>query len=271
MNSIVSVPRLLALSLLAAPVAVVAQGIPSTSRHTLTLHTGAVQHTVHDQNASPLAYRGQLAQVGVAYQHRTFQSEWFVGARAAHGAFYAKAYPDRMVYFGDTPVPLRDKLTTASGQVHYLRRLVAFEAGEFLVGGGLQQLLHYPQSEPHAGMTSITSVPMVAKVRYALGPKTVLEAQGQYALAGLVTRLPWHSSLSRPEETSQLKAFYLNNTKLEGGHRLQQAALTLTAAQALGTHWRIGFGYEFNLLRHPDPRPLTTRSHNLNLGLQLAF
>lgn len=271
MKSTLSAPGLLILGLLAASGATSAQGVAPTSRHTLTLHTGVVQHTVHDHNASPLAYRGQLAQVGVSYQHRTFQSEWFVGARAAHGAFFAKAYPNRMVYFGDTPVPVRDNLTTASGQLHYLRRLMVFEAGEILVGGGLQQLLHYPQSEPHAGMTSITSVPVVAKMRYALGPKTVLEAQGQYAVAGLITRLPWHSSLSRPEETSQLRSFYRNNTKLEGGHRLQQATLTLAATQALGSQWQAGLGYELSLLRHPDPRPLTTLSHNLNLGLQLAF
>ncbi|MDF7813774.1 hypothetical protein [Hymenobacter sp. YC55] len=271
MNSTLSALRLVALSSLVAPGAAGAQGLAPTSHHTLTLHTGAVLHTVHDRNASPLAYQGQLAQVGVSYQHRTFQSEWFVGARAAHGAFYAKAYPDRMVYFGDTPVPLRDNLTTASGQVHYLRRFATFEAGEVLVGGGLQQLLHYPQSEPHASMTSITSVPVVAQLRYALGSKMVLEAQGQYALAGLITRLPWHSSLSRPEETRQLKAFYRHNTQLEGGHRLQQAALTLAATHAFGTHWQAGLGYDFNLLRHPDPRPLTTLSHSLNLALRLTF
>ena len=271
MNTSLSAPRLLVLSLLAAPVAAGAQGLAPTSRHTLTLYTGAVQHTVHDHNASPLAYRGQLAQAEVVYQYRTFQSEWFVGARAAHGSFYAKAYPDRMVYFGDTPVPLRNNLTTASGQLHYLRRVVTFEAGEILVGGGLQQLLHYPQSEPYAGMTSITSVPVVAKVRSSLGTKTVLEAQAQYAVAGLITRLPWHSSLSRPEETSQLKAFYRNNTQLEGGHRLQQAALSLTALRNLGTHWQASLGYEFSLLRHPDPQPLTTVSHIANLRLHFAF
>jgi hypothetical protein len=262
---------LLALSLAAAPAALRAQEVPLPPRHTFALQAGAALIGTRDQNASPLAYRGQLAQLGLAYQHRTARAEWFAGAQAAHGSFYAKDYPDRMVYFGDTPVPLRTNLAAVRVQVHYLRRVAKFAGGEVLLGGGLQQTLHYPQSEPYVGMTSVTSLPLVAKVRYGLGAKAVVEAQGQYAVAGLITRLPWHNSLSRPEETSQLRAFYRNNTRFDSGYRLRQAALGLTAVRTLSPRWQASLGYDFALLRHQEPRPLTTTSHHLNLGVQLTF
>ncbi|OUJ70438.1 hypothetical protein [Hymenobacter crusticola] len=271
MNLTTIAPSVLAMSLLLAPSTSFAQGLPPLKRHELTLRTGATQFTVHDQNASPLTYRGQLLQLGLSYQHHAERSEWFVGGHAAYGSFFAKAYPERMVYFGDTPVPLHDNLALVHMQVHYLRHLWAMKRGEVLLGGGLQQVLYYPQSEPYAGMTSITSLPLVAKVRYRVGAKTVLTAQGQYAVAGLITRLPWHNSLSQPQETSQLTAFYRNNTQVEGGHRLQQATLSLTACRTLGTHWQTSLGYELGLLHYPDPQPLTTNTHGLNLHLQFAF
>jgi energy-converting hydrogenase Eha subunit F len=248
-----------------------AQDLPQPPRHVVALQTGVTQLTVHDRNASPLAYRGRLAQVGLSYQFRTERSEWFLGASAATGSFYAKDYPERFVYFGETAASLRDNLVAGQLQLHYLRRLSMFAGGEVLLGTGLQQSLYYPESEPHAGMISTTTLPLIAKLRYALSGKTTLEAQAQYAVAGLVTRLPWDNSLSRPEETSQFKAFYRNNTQLEGGHRLQQASVRLAINRQLGKRWQAGIGYDFGLLRHPDPQPLTRMSHGLNANLHFSL
>jgi len=264
-------PTLAGLLLTGAGIQTRAQDAPSVPRHVVALQTGIVQHLVRDQNASPLIYRGHLAQLRLSYQLRTARGQWFIGLSAARGDFYSRDYPERVVYYGTSAVSLRDQLLTGELHVHHLRRLTSFAGGEVLLGAGLQQSLYYPQSEPFAGMASISSVPLLGQLRYALGPKTTLEAQVQYALAGLITRLPYDNSLSRPEETSQLKAFYRNNTRFEGGHRLQQAGLRLTAAFQLGRRWQAGGGYAFGLLRHPDPKPMTRITHSVHAQLHFAL
>ncbi|WP_234734586.1 hypothetical protein [Tellurirhabdus bombi] len=186
--------------------------------------------------------------------------------------FDAKAYPGRVIHYSeDLAVPMAGGLLAGHVFANYLRRVGTYSKGTILLGTGIHHRIHYPFEAPYAGLSMITSVPLIVKATYSLGPKTQLSTQLSYSLAGLVTRLPWHNTYSLPEVGSQFKALYQNDTQLASGHRLRQVSWTWAIDHQISRRASLGLTYQFDLLRYPHPRPLASWSNSLQLNSSFNF
>lgn len=155
--------------------------------------------------------------------------------------------------------------------VNYLFCIRSSANSTIVLGTGLHHTIEYPLEAPFAGLSIITSLPLVVKGTYWISPKSRFAGQAGYALLGLVTRLPWHNTLSLPEVGSQLEALYQNNTHLEAGHRLKQLTASLEFQHRLGRHLNLGLAYQLNWLAYPDPRPMSVWVNTLQFTTAFSF
>ncbi|QNF33925.1 hypothetical protein HUW51_14775 [Adhaeribacter swui] len=241
------------------------------SRHSLSLGLGLSQVSVRDQNASPLLYQNNLPQVTLRYQHSFKRGELQVGLQARYGNYTPKAYRGRAVNLGEVVVPLTSKLAAGHFSLNYLHRVNAAAKSAWYLGTGLQQLLQYPTEAPYAGLVSVTALPLILKVQHQFNAKNLLESQVQYTLAGLLSRFPWHATLSLPDVTSNLKALYQNNTRVVAGYQLNQVAWQTQFQHQVSPHLRVGLSYQFERLVDAKPRRLHTWSNSLSAQSAFTF
>lgn len=250
-----------------------AQYPASTSfyRNTLQLGIGLNHLLVQDQNASPLTYTGKLPQVAIQYKHLFSKGELQLDFRASYGSYYPRAYPNRAINYGEFIIPIESKLAAAAFSLNYLRQVYNYQKGALLVGTGVKQLVQYPTEAPHAGLIAVSAVPILFQVSHQVNAKNRFDSQIQYSLVGLVTRLPWHGSLSLPEVTSNFKALYQNNTQLETARRLNQFTWRNHFQHHLNKHLQVGLTYELERLHHAAIRPLGGWSNSVSLTSAFLF
>lgn len=241
------------------------------SRNTLSLSVGMHQLSVQDLNASPLVYTGKLPQLTLQYKHRFTKGEIQMGLRARYGNFKPKAYPSRAINYGEVVVPVESKLVAGNFFLNYLHQIHQSQNGAILVGSGIQQLLQYPLEAPNAGLVAITSVPIILGIQHQFTTKNSFQSQVQYSLAGLVTRMPYHATISLPGVTSNLKALYKSNTQFQGGHQLKQFSWHSDFQHHINKRFTVGLTYELERLHHATPRQLSSWSNSLSISPSLRF
>lgn len=244
----------------------------SSLNNQLSLRLGLQQHLVADQQASPLRYQGQLPSVGLDFTRKYSQHLLHLEAKVASGAFDARAYAGRTVDYGEIEAPLQGTLTRGTLTLRYLRQVQKNHTLRTHLGLGLQQRIDYPGAEPYVGLVALSSIPVVARIEKNWAKKHYLQAQASYALGGVFTRLPWwHTSLALPEEHSQFKAFYRNNTQWAWGTQLTALEMSLGYQYQIGAQWRMGAQYGLSFLQYQEPQQLQIFNQNLNVQLAWLF
>lgn len=239
-------------------------------KNQISLHLGLQQHLVADQQASPLHYQGLLPCLALDFSRQQKQGLFQIEATVATGAFDARAYSGRTVDYGEVKAPLEGQITRGEIALRYLHQLQKSQPWRTYLGLGLQQRIDYPGAEPYVGLIALSSIPLSARIEKNWNKKHVLQGQASYALGGLFTRLPWwHTSLALPDEYSQLKAFYRNNTRWAWGTQLTALDMSLGYQYQLGSQLRMGAQYELSFLQHSRPQQL--QIFNQSIQLQLAW
>lgn len=239
-------------------------------KNQISLHLGLQQYLVADQQASPLRYQGQLPSVTLGFSHQQKQGLFQIEATLATGVFDARAYSGRTVDYGEVEAPLEGRITRGGLALRYFYPLQKSQSWRTYLGLGLQQRIDYPGAEPYVGLIALSSIPLAARMEKNLGKKHSLQAQANYVLGGVFTRLPWwHTSLALPGEQSQFRAFYRNNTQWVWGTQLTALDLSLGYQYQLGSQLRMGAQYGLSFLQHSQPQQL--QIFNQSLHLQFAW
>ncbi len=245
--------------------------VPPAGRNAVSIVIGLNHSSIQDQNASPLIYVGRLPEVSIHYTRILSKGELRIGLKARYGSFDAKAYPNRAINRGEWMMPLAGKLIYGNFSLNYLRNLHTSTNGAIRLGIGIAQLLQYPTEAPNAGLISVTGLPALLEVQHRLGARNSFTSQLQYNLAGIVTRLPWHATISLPGVEGEVKALYKNNTRLEGGHRIQHVTWQTKWQHNLSKHFAFGLAYQLERLRYPAPRPLSSWANSLSASSSVSF
>lgn len=163
--------------------------------------------SLRDEAASAASYRGNLPTFGLSWTNNTPGTLWEANLQGSYGKFYPKNFPTRDIIFLERK--LDGSLDTihvqANGTHLMLKADVGFyskqnfnENAFWAVGARVSEALYYPQGFVSPGLANVASVSPQALAGIGNWDKGMLTVGVVIPIANIVTRMPYHQSISQP-------------------------------------------------------------------------
>ncbi|MFN7116309.1 MAG: hypothetical protein ACK4TA_05880 [Saprospiraceae bacterium] len=244
--------------------------IPS-SGNSFGFTLGYRQLTLRDQASSALTYRGNLPTLGLNWTRHTSQQIWEANLQGSYGKFFPQSAPSRMVIFLERNLDgsIDTVRVQATGSHLMLKGDVGFYHKQdfnhhsdafWAVGARVSEELYYPQGFVSPGLTNVAAVSPQVLAGVGNFDKGLFTIGIVVPIAAVVTRLPYHQTVSKPEGPSATRSFFKYHTAVRTLNKHQEVKFRLGYQYQLGNHLSGGFFYEYAWLRDSDPRPLLMRT-----------
>jgi hypothetical protein len=195
------------------------------------------------------------------------------------GSYAPAAYPNDHIYFKEleedgsvkeTKVPTKGSMISPTVKLGYWYALGNADKLQFSAGAAITEQLLYPQGFVTAGLMNMVSLSPQLRVTYAAGTRHQFEANLSTAVLGLVTRPPYHGTLTQPNENLE-GAFLKHNTRWQTLNKLQGVQAEVLYQYRMGLRTFAAASYQLNWLREKDPRPITMAESAYNLSFLYLF
>lgn len=245
----------------------------------LGVQLGLSTFSVVDEAVSPLLYQGRYRRVGLQFLYTSERSRIALNLQGNLGSYQPATYGDKYIYFKElqadgsikeTRISLQAPIISPVVQLGYWHRLGG--AGKLQVSAGamLSEQLLYPQGFVQAGLMNLLALSPQLRLTYAPAVRHQFEANVSTALVGLVTRPPYHGTLSQPNENLE-QAFLKHNTRWQTVDKLNLVQAEVTYQYRMGLRTTAVASYQLSWLREKAPRPLTMAESAYNLSFLYVF
>jgi hypothetical protein len=249
-----------------------AQFAPSGGIFGITL--GFQQFTMRDEAATALAYKGNFPTLGLHWTNNAPNFLWEANLQGSYGKFAPENFPSRNLIFLERKLDgsIDTVLVQANGTHLMLKGDFGFykkqsfgrsEDAFWATGLRVSEEVYYPQGFVSPGLSSVASLAPQAMVGFGNAEKGMFTMGIVIPIASLVTRLPYHQTVSQPEASSGTKSFFNYNTEIRSVNKHQEIKFRAGYQYRLSNHLIGGLHYEFAWLKDTDPRPLFMRSNTL--------
>ncbi|WP_128545847.1 hypothetical protein [Larkinella soli] len=228
---------------------------------------------MHDLQASPVRYVANLNGARITYSRLGLRNRWNAGLQAGLADFIAPSLGIRGIKFApDQREPLWLVPTVYRGRIEleYLRQIGRTAHRTAWLGLGLHDTFGYADGLAlGTWVINTASAAVLYQTRLQLGRKHVLTADASLPVLAAVSRLPYSNVVSEPGRTRA--ATFFGNTRWTSLNRFLNPQVGLAYRFDLSRRTAFGAGYRFNWMQYPEPRPIRTATHSLNLSLVYKF
>jgi hypothetical protein len=248
-------------------------------KYQVGLQLGISTFSMVDRAVSPLLYKGNYRRVGLQFLYTGERSRVELRLQGNLGSYAPAAYPNDHIYFKEleedgsvkeTKVPTKGSMISPTVKLGYWYALGNADKLQFSAGAAITEQLLYPQGFVTAGLMNMVSLSPQLRVTYAAGTRHQFEANLSTAVLGLVTRPPYHGTLTQPNENLE-GAFLKHNTRWQTLNKLQGVQAEVLYQYRMGLRTFAAASYQLNWLREKDPRPITMAESAYNLSFLYLF
>ncbi|EMR02824.1 hypothetical protein [Cesiribacter andamanensis] len=232
-----------------------------------------------DRAVSPLLYQGRYRQVGLQLLYTGNRSRVELSLQGKLGNFAPAAHRGKNVYFRElqedgsireTAVPLQGGMLAPAVKLGYWHRLGSPHALQVSAGAVLSEQLLYPQGFVQPGLMNVLALSPQLRLTYAAATRHQFEANVAAAALGLVTRPPYHGTLTQPNENLE-QAFLKHNTRFQTLDKLKLLQAELQYQYRMGLRTTAVASYQLSWMREKEPRPLSLAESAYNLSFFYLF
>ncbi len=243
------------------------------------LQLGLSTFSMVDKAVSPLLYQGRYRRVGLQFLYSGERSRVEVSLQGNLGSYNPADQADKAVYFKElqadgtvkeTKVPLQAPMLSPVVKVGYWHKLGNPDKLQFSAGAMLSEQLLYPQGFTTPGLMNLIALSPQLRVTYAAAERHQFEANLSTAVVGLVTRPPYHGTLTQPNENLE-QAFLKHNTRWQTFNKLNLVQAEVQYQYRMGLRTTAVASYQLNWLREQEPRTFTMAESAYNLSFFYLF
>jgi hypothetical protein len=219
------------------------------------LSVGIGTHTYLDQNSSPLIYQSKPKNVRLFYQLESNNILINFDIDVKMGDSRSLNRPNRMLMFEEEDYkgkketkkfPVGASFLAARVSLGAFYKIKSTQESTFKVAAGLSvsNQVFYPDGWTSTGMMNALSFAPKALVQHRINEHHKFNAAVGIPLAARVTRLPYHNSVSYPNET-QVSGFF-KNSQWTGPGKFIAPEISLGYEFQFRNHWGTGLNYDVN-------------------------
>lgn len=231
-----------------------------------------------DRLASPMIYRTINYGGGFGYEKQF--SKWMLSVSFSgyYGAFYNPKLGARTVTFSNEnfqgeqdsfSLVVRESMLDLRLDLNMAAKLVDKGIHRFYLGGSLNNQMHYNTGFTNFGLGNYASLGLFWRYALVMGKHT-LHWDASLPVLAYTNRLPWHSSISRPE-SGQVKAFFNANGNVYTLNTFQLFHSAVNYRYQFTPTFSLGAEWVFYWLGQKEPLPHKYFSNGLNVKTSFSF
>lgn len=248
-------------------------------RFQVGVQLGLSTFSMTDRAVSPLLYQGRYRRAGLQLLYTGSNSRVELSLQGNLGSFKPAAHADKSVYFRElqddgtikeTKVPLQGIMISPVVKLGYWHSLGKPDKLRFSAGAVLSEQLLYPQSFVLPGLMNLIALSPQLRLTYAPAVRHQFEANVAATALALVTRPPYHGTLTQPNENLE-GAFFKHNTRWQGPDKLKMLQAEVQYQYRMGLRSTAVASYQLNWIQEKNPRPFTMAESAYNLSYLYVF
>jgi hypothetical protein len=235
-----------------------------------------------DKQASPLKYQTSEKTFSLGYINKSAKAIFNLELNGALGDFFPTGYRNRKFYnpgYNDEGTPKKDSghlvgtLYNARFNIGYLRKINSgfttighskLESQRY-AGASLSNQLFYTDNIVRTGWLNSTSLDAVYQHFGLLDQKHSFTIKITLPLFARNTRLPYHNTISSPDESSNLKTFFKQGSRFTSILNFQNIRVNAGYEYALNKRVGLGIHYFGQWLRYQYEKPVTLFQNNISV------
>jgi hypothetical protein len=216
---------------------------------------GIGTHTFLDENSSPLIYQSKPKNVRLFYQLESNDLLVTFDIDLKVGGVIPKHHENRMLVFEEEnykgeketkKFPAGGSFLGATVSLGAFYKIKSTQESTFKVATGLSVTneMFYPQGWTSSGLMNALSIAPKALVQHRINDHNKVTTSLRLPLLARVTRLPYHNSVSYPNE-GQLSGFF-KNSSWTGIQKFIAPEISIGYEYLLSNRWGTGVTYNVN-------------------------
>jgi hypothetical protein len=252
--------------------------MPLESRIGIALGIGNISYL--DKNSSPLIYQSKPKNVRLFYNLESNDMLFAIDFDVKVGGTKAKHHQNRTVFFEEEnyngekqekKFPVGGSLLSGKISIGAFYKIKSTQESTFkvAVGGRIQNEMLYPQGWNNSGIMNAFSFSPEALTQHRIDEHHSVSAAIRIPVATYLTRLPYHNSVSNPNE-NQIGGF-MKNSKWVGVKKFFAPVVRVAYDYNINQHWGAGLNYEFNWYYLPGPTGMKALSQSVLANVYHQF
>jgi hypothetical protein len=252
--------------------------MPLENRIGIALGIGKISYL--DKNSSPLIYQSKPKNVRLFYNLESNDMLFTVEFDVKVGGTKAKNHQNRVIFFEEEnyhgekqekKFPVGGSFISGKVSVGAFYKIKSTQESTFkvAVGGRIQNEMLYPQGWNNSGIMNAFSFSPEAVTQHRVDQHHSFSATLRIPVATYLTRLPYHNSVSNPNET-QFGGF-MKNSKWVGVKKFVAPVVRVAYDYNIDQHWGAGLNYEFNWYYLPGTSGMKALSQSILANVYHQF